>query len=102
MMHMTYDVNVSWTRFGASVVQGDGWRRTNNGDYKNDPKIKLFEGLVPCYPLPSLLMAADLQNVDFLTLDLEGLELQALKTMDWKKHDIKARHLYNGNARLNT
>ena len=93
-MHRVYNVNLTWTRYGASVLEGEAWKRTNNvGSIDKNPNEKLYKSVVPCYPLSTLLMAGDLQNLDFLTLDLEGLELQALKTLDWKRHDIKVRFL---------
>ena len=38
-----------------------------------------------CLPLYSLLLALGNPTVDFLTLDIEGAELQVLKTIPWEK-----------------
>ena len=40
---------------------------------------------VECYPLYSLLLAMDLNTVDFLSLDIEGAELAVLRTVPWDK-----------------
>jgi hypothetical protein len=88
-MHVIYRVDETVSRLGASVVEGEEWRRTNGGAPGGN--TKLLEAAVPCYPLSSLLTAGGLQRLDFLTLDLEGLELQALKTLNWDLHDIKVK-----------
>ena len=38
-------------------------------------------GKVPCFPLPSILAALNVNHVDFLSLDIEGQELAVLKTL---------------------
>ncbi|CAG0917838.1 unnamed protein product [Notodromas monacha] len=45
--------------------------------------------VVECYPLYSLLVASGLTSLDYLSLDLEGVELKVLKTLPWNKVDIK-------------
>lgn len=44
-----------------------------------------------CFPLYSVLMALGNPAVDLLSLDIEGAELQVLKTIPWKK--VRARVL---------
>jgi hypothetical protein len=42
-----------------------------------------------CFPLYSILMALENPIVDYLSLDLEGPELQVLKSLPFDKVDIK-------------
>ena len=41
-----------------------------------------------CLPLASLLLAMDNPTVHYFSLDIEGAELQVLKTVPWDKVDI--------------
>ena len=41
-----------------------------------------------CLPLVSLLLALDNPTVHYFSLDIEGAELQVLKTIPWDKVDI--------------
>ena len=41
-----------------------------------------------CLPLVSLLLAMDNPTVHYFSLDIEGAELQVLKTVPWDKVDI--------------
>jgi hypothetical protein len=50
--------------------------------------------IVDCFPIYSLLKAAGMTKLDFLSLDLEGVELQVLSTIPFDKVDIKV----NGSA----
>lgn len=43
---------------------------------------------VQCFPLYSILLALGKTRVDYLSLDVEGLELDVLKTIPWTKVDI--------------
>merc|ERR1712168_1054358 len=43
---------------------------------------------VQAFPLYSLLMATGIKHVDFLSLDVEGAELDILNTIPWDKVDI--------------
>ena len=85
-MHMTYNAGQLWSRWGASVLQNGLWNRTNS---KPGGEMKQYSATVNCYPLSSLLIAANFTKLDFLSLDLEGVELQVLKTVKWDFHDIK-------------
>ena len=45
--------------------------------------------IVDCYPIYSLLAAVEMTELDFMSLDLEGVELQVLKTIPFHKVNIK-------------
>jgi FkbM family methyltransferase len=44
---------------------------------------------VQCFPLYSILLALNRTKVDFFSLDVEGFELDVLRTIPWDKVDIK-------------
>jgi hypothetical protein len=50
---------------------------------------KKGEVLVQCFPLHSILLALNQSHVDFLSLDVEGVEKQVLDAMPWNKVDIR-------------
>ena len=43
-----------------------------------------------CFPFHSILFAIGNPSVDYFSLDVEGVELDILKTIPWNKVDIKA------------
>lgn len=47
---------------------------------------------VQCFPLYSILLASNRTTVDYFSLDIEGHEIRVLKTIPWKKTDIKVNH----------
>lgn len=53
--------------------------------HKNDHAVK-----VQCVPLYTLLLAINRTTVDFLSLDLEGSELDVLRTIPFDKVNIKS------------
>ncbi|XP_061167862.1 uncharacterized protein LOC133176809 [Saccostrea echinata] len=55
------------------------WNTSSDGSDYND---------VQCFPLYSILLALKLQAVDFLSIDVGGLELGVLKTMPLKSTNI--------------
>lgn len=60
---------------------------------------------VKCFPLFSLLLALNHTNIDLLSLDIEGAELQVLKTIPWESVHISVIiveyvHLPEGEAVL--
>ncbi|KAK8747571.1 hypothetical protein OTU49_016464 [Cherax quadricarinatus] len=62
---------------------------------------------VKCFPLYSLLLALNSTHVDFLSLDVEGAELQVLKTVPWESVSIDVlcvehRHVPEGSQALAT
>jgi len=46
--------------------------------------------MMQCFPLYTLLLALGNPTVDFLSLDVEGPELEVLETIPWAKVDIRA------------
>ncbi|XP_060601227.1 protein Star-like isoform X1 [Ruditapes philippinarum] len=67
-------------------------RVVHNQEAKNWIKrhnITKDEVLVQCFPLYSILLALGQVNVDFLSLDVEGDELNVLKTIPWDKVYMK-------------
>ncbi|KAI9562622.1 hypothetical protein GHT06_010076 [Daphnia sinensis] len=47
-----------------------------------------------CFPLYSMLTAVGRTQVDYFSLDIEGSELQVLKTIPWHKVDIRVIFFY--------
>ena len=45
--------------------------------------------VIQCLPIYSILLASRRTNIDFFSLDIEGAELDVLKTIPWPKVDIK-------------
>jgi len=55
-----------------------------------------------CMPFASIMYAFNRTSIDLFSLDVEGHELDILKTIPWDKIDIKAIKLqYNINLKLN-
>ena len=52
---------------------------------------------VQAYPLYSLILAMGIKHVDFLSLDVEGAELDVIKTVPWDKVDIELAMVEVGN-----
>jgi len=48
---------------------------------------------VQCLPLYSILLAMNQMTVDLLSLDIEGNEVDVLKTVPFDKVDIKVRYM---------
>ena len=45
--------------------------------------------IVQCFPIYSILLATGRTRIDFFSLDIEGYELAALRTIPWHAVDIK-------------
>jgi hypothetical protein len=61
------------------------------GIVKNNAKQKFKQEQiveVQCFPLCSILLALNRTNVDFLSLDVEGVELGVLNTVPWRNVNI--------------
>ena len=61
----------------------------NKGKLLKSPHGKKGEILAQCFPIYSLLLAVKRTTVDYFSLDVEGSELQVLKTIPFDKLDIK-------------
>ena len=62
-------------------------QKTNTmGGIVQEPSDHTFQH--QCLPLASLLLAMDNPTVHYFSLDIEGAELQVLKTVPWEKVDI--------------
>jgi hypothetical protein len=85
-MQMVYNPKSVKSRWGASISQKK-WDTDAKG-YK-PIKDEMFVATVDCFPLQSILLAANLTIIDFFSLDLEGIELKVLRTVDWKKITMK-------------
>ena len=49
---------------------------------------------VQCFPLVSLLLAANLTSVDYFSLDVEGQEFNVLKSIPFDRMNIKVINVY--------
>ena len=56
---------------------------------------------VTCLPLYSILMALDNPQIDYFSLDVEGSELDVLKTIPFDKVHIKVRYIQNFSSIFN-
>ena len=61
----------------------------NTGKLVDSHQAKEGEILAQCFPVYSLLLAMNRTTVDYFSLDVEGSELQVLKTIPFDKLDIK-------------
>ena len=68
--------------FTNKVVNGD-----TGADLEDMSDTHFAE--VQCFPLESLLLAANISTVDYFSLDVEGLELKVLMTIPFHRFDIK-------------
>lgn len=55
---------------------------------KNDPSKRKAK-IVPCFPLETILLALNRTQIDYLSLDVEGVELEVLKTIPFDRIDIE-------------
>jgi len=44
--------------------------------------------MTPCFPVETILAALNRTHVDFFSLDVEGLELEVLKTIPFQKVNV--------------
>lgn len=72
--------------------------RIANDDVVKDSDINYNPNLsyvdVQCFPLYSYLLALNVTVVDYFSLDVEGSELNVLKTIPFDKIDIKVSSVY--------
>uniref|UniRef100_A0A2P2IA64 Protein Star-like n=1 Tax=Hirondellea gigas TaxID=1518452 RepID=A0A2P2IA64_9CRUS len=67
-------------KYNGLVMEGENVTRSN---------VSSTTILVPCYPFYNILEAVGNPIVDFLSLDIEGAELEVLKTIPWDKVKIR-------------
>jgi FkbM family methyltransferase len=56
---------------------------------RTDKESKKKFTIIQCFPLFSLLEAIGVKSIDYFSLDIEGAELDVLKTIPWNKVKIK-------------
>ena len=54
--------------------------------------------LVPCFPLETLLLAINVTRIDYLSLDVEGVEMPILRTIPWNRLDIRVMSVEYGHG----
>ena len=61
------------------------------------PTYKLCNATIKkqCFPLYSLLLAVGNPRVDYFSLDVEGSELDILRTIPWKKVLTRFKHMFS-------
>ncbi|CAG0923092.1 unnamed protein product [Notodromas monacha] len=91
VMHSRYDPAHFYTTWGGTVSEKNKVKR-GNPDTKKATELEIH-AIVPCYPLTAILIAANVTSIDFFSLDLEGLELKVLKTINWDLINIKVIHM---------
>lgn len=56
---------------------------------RNDPAVLAKMPTITCLPLQLILQFFHIRNVDLLSLDVEGAEFEVVKTLDFKRLNIK-------------
>lgn len=79
---------VSWVS-GLLDSYNDQHRKKHNVDNLiNTQKAQVID--VECFLLNDVLAKYDVRKIDFISLDVEGGELEILKSIDYENYDIKA------------
>ncbi|XP_018010989.1 protein Star-like [Hyalella azteca] len=65
-------------------IAGEAWGNTLMNAKKTEESLR-----VPCYPLYSILAALGNPVIDYMSLDVEGVEMKVLKNIPWD--DVKIR-----------
>lgn len=68
-------------------------RRTRNNLTRQGSKFREIE--VKCYTFASIVQEYNLQNIDFLSIDIEGGELEIIIEIDFDKVNVKAISVEN-------
>nr|CAH0103423.1 unnamed protein product [Daphnia galeata] len=71
---------------GKSHIEGEAKTLQKPGIPGVDPGLVTIQ----CFPFYSVLLAVGQTRIDFFSLDVEGHELEILKTIPWHKVDIKS------------
>ncbi|CAG0923945.1 unnamed protein product [Notodromas monacha] len=95
--HGTFNVAVDKPKNGKDVIDLDpghywhGWilRKEDYFLDATDPSVETYIKDVPCFPLYSLLAAANLTNLDFFSLDVEGVDWRVLLSVPWEEVNFK-------------
>ena len=72
----------------------NGLKRPYNGRVVDSGNAKDFP-TVQCFPLYSILLAVNRTTVDYLSLDVEGHEMQIIKTIPWHKINVTVCRINN-------
>ena len=72
---------------GLSHIEGEAKTLQESGVPGIDPDLVTIQ----CFPFYSVLLAVGRTRIDFFSLDVEGHELQILKTIPWHKVDMKVK-----------
>ena len=75
---------------GHSHIEGEAETLQKPGIPGVDPGLVTIQ----CFPFYSVLLAVGQTRIDFFSLDVEGHELEILKTIPWHKVDIKVRDFF--------
>ena len=63
------------------------------GTQNNDIYIMIFSFVrprgIPCFPLETMLLAMNRTRLDYLSLDVEGLEMEVIRTIPFDRIDIR-------------
>lgn len=78
LFYKSVDSNNTGNGTGATTM--DRWRKVQ----------------VPCFPIFSMLSTLKVFHIDYLSLDVQGLELQVLKTIPWNmvRIDVSLKYSY--------
>jgi FkbM family methyltransferase len=70
-------------------MDGEDWKKGGGtlGYLKVHGSVSAIQ--VDCYPLANILAAANVSRLDLLSLDVQGAELDILRTIPWDVIDIQ-------------
>lgn len=67
------------------------WLDSEKKDEKNIIKVQ-------CFPLYTYLLALNMTHIDYLSIDVEGAELEVLKNLPFQRLSIQVSRLNNCNV----
>jgi FkbM family methyltransferase len=85
-----------WTLYQPNNIDGrlsahvfdDDKARAGMPNVTAGPQQQYFSK-VDCYPLLTLLLAANMTKIDFMRLDVEGFEIKILQKIPWDRMKIR-------------
>ena len=83
------------------VMLSDNQHLPSDDQTKEKDELK-GRDIVPCFPLETILLALNQTHVDYFSLDVEGLELEVLKTIPFDRIDIRVltvEYLHGGGGK---